>query len=75
MALDGGEDGLDFYRNLAGEWKNALSVGGQIFLEVGIGQADDVLRHAAYPGIRGFGDHQGPERHPESGPRHPLGEL
>lgn len=53
MALDGGEDGLDFYRNLAGEWKNALSVGGRIFLEVGIGQADDVLRLLR---AQGFGD-------------------
>ena len=53
MALDGGEAGLDFYRNLAGEWKNALSVGGKIFLEVGIGQADDVLRLLR---TQGFGD-------------------
>ena len=53
MALDGGEDGLYFYRNLAGEWKNALSVGGKIFLEVGIGQADDVLRLLR---TQGFGD-------------------
>ena len=53
MALDGGADGLDFYRNLAGEWKNALTVGGKIFLEVGIGQADDVLRLLR---AQGFGD-------------------
>ena len=53
MALDGGADGLDFYRNLAREWKNALTVGGKIFLEVGIGQADDVLRLLR---SQGFGD-------------------
>ena len=53
MALDGGAEGLDFYRNLAGEWKNALTVGGKIFLEVGIGQADDVLRLLR---AQGFGD-------------------
>ena len=53
MALDGGADGLDFYRNLAREWKNALTVGGKIFLEVGIGQADDVLRLLR---TQGFGD-------------------
>ena len=53
MALDGGADGLDFYRNLAKEWKNALTVGGKIFLEVGIGQADDVLRLLR---AQGFGD-------------------
>ena len=44
MALDGGADGLDFYRSIAKTWKTALSVGGKVFLEVGIGQADDVLR-------------------------------
>ena len=53
MALDVGADGLDFYRNLAREWKNALTVGGKIFLEVGIGQADDVLRLLR---AQGFGD-------------------
>ena len=53
MALDCGADGLDFYRNLAREWKNALTVGGKIFLEVGIGQADDVLRLLR---AQGFGD-------------------
>ena len=53
MALDGGAEGLDFYRNLAGGWKNALTVGGKIFLEVGIGQADDVLRLLR---SQGFGD-------------------
>ena len=53
MALDGGADGLDFYQNLAREWKNALTVGGKIFLEVGIGQADDVLRLLR---SQGFGD-------------------
>ena len=53
MALDGGADGLDFYRNLAKEWKNALTVGGKLFLEVGIGQADDVLRLLR---AQGFGD-------------------
>ena len=53
MALDGGEDGLDFYRSIAKTWKTALSVGGKLFLEVGIGQADDVLRLLR---AQGFGD-------------------
>ena len=53
MALDGGADGLDFYRSIAKTWKTALSVGGKLFLEVGIGQADDVLRLLR---AQGFGD-------------------
>ncbi len=44
MALDGGDDGLDFYRFIAKEWKTALRPGGALYFEVGIGQADSVLR-------------------------------
>lgn len=43
-ALDGGEDGLDFYRSVSEHWGRALHSGGMLFFEVGIGQADDVLR-------------------------------
>ena len=53
MALDGGADGLDFYRSIAEKWRTVLTVGGRIFLEVGIGQADDVLRLLR---ALGFGD-------------------
>lgn len=49
-ALDGGEDGLDFYRSVSSLWRKALHTGGMLFFEVGIGQADDVLRI-----MRGFG--------------------
>ena len=42
MALDGGEDGLDFYRFIASKWKSALRLGGALIFEVGIGQAPDV---------------------------------
>jgi len=42
MALDGGEDGLDFYRYIASKWKSALRLGGTLIFEVGIGQAPDV---------------------------------
>ena len=54
-ALDGGEDGLDFYRNIAEKWKNILVPGGKMFFEVGIGQADSVLRIMR---AQGFGDIQ-----------------
>lgn len=39
IALDGGADGLDFYRRLAAESGAHLAPGGAAFLEVGIGQA------------------------------------
>ena len=38
-ALDGGADGLDFYRRLATEAKNFLKPGGKIMVEFGDGQA------------------------------------
>jgi len=43
LALDGGPDGLDFYRRIAGEAGAHLNPGGSIYLEVGIGQAPAVL--------------------------------
>ncbi|MCR5090449.1 MAG: peptide chain release factor N(5)-glutamine methyltransferase [Oscillospiraceae bacterium] len=38
-ALDGGEDGLKFYRGIIKHWKTVLRPGGLIILEVGEGQA------------------------------------
>ena len=55
MALDGGEDGLDFYRAISEKWKEALVPGGRLYFEVGIGQADEVLRIMR---AQGFGDIQ-----------------
>ena len=55
LALDGGEDGLDFYRSIAEKWKDALVPGGRLYFEVGIGQADEVLRIMRR---QGFGDIQ-----------------
>jgi len=43
MALDGGADGLDFYRRIASEAPNHLNAGGAIYLEVGLGEAEAVL--------------------------------
>jgi len=42
LALDGGPDGLDFYRRLATETAGALAPGGWLLLEVGDGQAEEV---------------------------------
>ena len=55
LALDGGEDGLDFYRAISEKWKIALNPGGRLYFEVGIGQADSVLRIMR---AQGFGDIQ-----------------
>jgi release factor glutamine methyltransferase len=41
-ALDGGADGLDFYRKLAAESKPLLKPDGKIMLEFGDGQADAI---------------------------------
>ncbi len=43
LALDGGEDGLDFYRRIEEEYKNYLNPGGAMLLEVGAEQAGAVL--------------------------------
>jgi release factor glutamine methyltransferase len=43
-ALDGGADGLDFYRKLAMEAKPFLKPGGKIMLEFGDGQADAIRK-------------------------------
>ena len=55
LALDGGEDGLDFYRAISEKWKASLAPGGRLYFEVGIGQADAVLRIMR---AQGFGDIQ-----------------
>jgi release factor glutamine methyltransferase len=55
MALDGGEDGLDFYRTICRDWRDVMHPGSGLFFEVGIGQADDVLRIMREVG---FGDIQ-----------------
>jgi len=41
-ALDGGEDGLDFYRRLAREGRSWLRSNGRLFLELGDGQVEPV---------------------------------
>ena len=44
LALDGGADGLDFYRVICEKWRDALHAGSRLYFEIGIGQADEVLR-------------------------------
>ena len=61
LALDGGADGLDFYRAIAQNWREALHPGGTLLFEVGIGQASDVewiLSRNGYRQVRSFPDTQ-----------------
>ena len=43
MALDGGADGLDFYRVLVRQYYDAVRPGGWLVLEIGYAQAEAVL--------------------------------
>ena len=44
LALDGGEDGLDFYRKLVNDSPQLLLEGGLLAFEIGIDQADDITK-------------------------------
>ena len=52
MALDGGKDGLIFYRAIAERWVSYLRKGGILAVEIGIGQAEDVCRLFAEAGLK-----------------------
>lgn len=58
MALDGGADGLDFYRRIADEAPAHLRPGGMLLLEVGYGQAAAVLRLMEGAGFRDCRAHE-----------------
>lgn len=50
LALDGGEDGLDFYRAISKKAGKHLVEGGKLLLEIGHGQAEAVCRMLAVDG-------------------------
>lgn len=43
-ALDGGADGLNFYRRIAVEGGDFLTESGKIFLEIGFGQKEEIVK-------------------------------
>lgn len=44
VALDGGDDGLEFYRRLAADVRQYLVKGGMLIMECGEGQTNDILQ-------------------------------
>ena len=65
MALDGGEDGLDFYRAVSLNFSSVLAKGGALAFEVGLGQFEDVmaiLTDAGYTNVQFRCDLAGIER-------------
>ncbi|MBQ8329233.1 MAG: peptide chain release factor N(5)-glutamine methyltransferase [Lachnospiraceae bacterium] len=65
MALDGGEDGLDFYRRIIPDAADHLVTGGMLFLEIGYDQAEQVsalMEDAGYYEIRTIKDYGGNDR-------------
>ncbi len=42
--MDGGVDGLDFYRQIASEVGKYIAQGGSLIMEVGAGQAQEIIK-------------------------------
>lgn len=64
-SLDGGEDGLDFYRRIIPSARGYLKDRGTLMLEIGAGQAGDtadMIRCAGYSCFRIIKDYNGIER-------------
>jgi len=65
IALDGGEDGLDYFHAIAGNWSKLLKRGGHMAFECGVGQAAPVryiLKQNGFSDIKTFKDTLGIER-------------
>lgn len=54
LALDGGEDGCDFYREIVNRWSRKLKKGGALAFELGEGQADAIKALMTEQGFSDF---------------------
>jgi len=62
IALDGGKDGLEFYRRIAKDAQNFLNAGGVLLMEIGWDQANDIrdlLESNNWGNIEFVKDHNG----------------
>ena len=64
LALDGGVDGLDFYKRIIKDAKQHLSTGGKVYFEIGYNQAESVSKLLAkdYEDIEVIKDYEGNDR-------------
>ena len=62
LALDGGVDGLDIYRRLIPQSKNALCKGGALFLEIGPASVMDLMADAGFENKKLLRDYANLER-------------
>ena len=65
MALDGGADGLDFYREIVSSSKEYLAGGGMLFFEIGYDQGEDVktlMEQAGFAEVNVVQDYAGLDR-------------
>ena len=51
-ALNGGPDGLDFFRAILAHWKQIVRDGGYMMFEIGVNQAEDVRKLMRLAGIK-----------------------
>jgi release factor glutamine methyltransferase len=65
MALDGGADGLEFYKSIPSKWKSVLKEQGRMAFECGQGQAAGVrsiMEHSGFADIKTYKDSLNIER-------------
>lgn len=65
LALDGGSDGLEFYKSITAKWKSVLKTGGRMAFECGEGQAGNVqniMENNGFTDVRTFRDSLNIER-------------
>lgn len=65
LALDGGEDGLIFYRKITSLAKENLNIGGALIFEIGFDQGDDlkqILKENGFCNIEIIKDYNGNDR-------------